>query len=170
MEKVWMLIKTITGLVILGAVLTFFVKSCSAIHESDRVRAEEASKNAAQLMEWDRLQALKAKQARMEHPSPPLPAPAPAVEQISNNPAPQIKPPTYSKSDLRQIEKANNTGRYEDLPDRIKYANNNKNPSCQKIIAAVRRLENDPQFETTKQIRLQWQQKFDEASRIGCEL
>ena len=171
MEKVWMLIKTIAGLVIIGSLLVAVGKGCSAAHERDSAKAEHAAQMAAELIEWDRLQALKAEQAKMEQSvPPPLPAPAPTVEQVNNQPASQVKFPAYSKSDLRQIEKANKTGRYEDLPDSIKYANYNENPSCRKIVATVRRLENDPKFETTKQIRLQWQQKFDEASRMGCEL
>lgn len=153
------------GLLIAGSILLLVFKSCSDIHDADRAKAEKATQDAAQLREWDRLAALKAEQDKVT-----FEAPASMVEEVSNQPASQVKPRIYSKSDLRQIEKTNRTGRNEDLPDSIKYANNNKNPSCHKIVATVRRLENDPQFETTKQIRLQWQQKFDEASRMGCEL
>lgn len=165
-----MLIKAIIVLIILGSILAAIGKGCSAAHERDRAKAEHDAQMAAELVEWDRLQALKAEQAKMEHPAP-LAAPAPTVEQVGNQHALQAPSLTYSKSDLRQIERANKTGRYEDLPDSIKYANNdNKNAPCQKIVATVRRLENDPKFETTKQLRQQWQQKFDEASRIGCKL
>lgn len=167
MEKVGMLIKAITVLIIIGFILAAVGKGCSAANERDRAKAEHDAQMAAELVEWDRLQALKAEQAKMEQPAP---ATAPEVEQVDSRPPSQVKPLTYSKSDLQQIEKANKTGRYEDLPDSIKYANNNQNKSCQKIVATVRRLENDPKFETTKQIRLQWQKKFDEASRMGCTL
>ena len=160
-----MLIKTITVLIIIGSLLAAIGKGCSAAHERDRAKVEHDAKMATELIEWDRLQALKAEQAKMEQS-----APAPTVEQVDNQPPSQVKPPTYSKSDLQQIEKANRTGRYEDFPDSIKYANNNQNKSCQKIVATVRQLENDPKFENTKQIRLQWQKKFDEASKMGCEL
>lgn len=165
-----MLIKAIIVLIILGSILAAIGKGCSAAHERDRAKAEHDAQMAAELVEWDRLHALKAEQAKMEHPAP-LAAPAPTVEQVNNQHALQAPSLTYSKSDLRQIERANKTGRYEDLPNSIKYANNdNKNAPCQEIVATVRRLENDPKFETTKQIRQQWQQKFDEASKMGCEL
>lgn len=169
MEKVGMLTKATIVLIILGSILAAIGKGCSAAHERDRAKAEHDAQMAAELVEWDRLQALKAERAKMEHPAP-LAAPAPTVEPVDDQPALQASPLTYSKSDLRQIEIANKTGRYEDLPDSIKYANNNKIPQCQKIVATVRRLENDPKFETTKQIRQQWQKRFDEASRMGCEL
>lgn len=68
------------------------------------------------------------------------------------------------------IKKHERSGKYEDLPNAIKYSNRNTDERCRRAVNEVRRLENHPSFDLDRSIRKDWQRKFDLAMNQGCEL
>jgi hypothetical protein len=63
-----------------------------------------------------------------------------------------------------------NSTEFRDLPASIRYGNDNKDPTCRRAVAKVRKLENDPRFENDRSVRLQWQDAFEATSAMGCRL
>lgn len=76
-------------------------------------------------------------------------------------------PPQEFTNAIKQHEK---TGRYKDLPSSIRYSNRNTDERCRRQGDEVRRLENHSNFESSQSIRKEWQQKFESAVALGCNL
>lgn len=96
-------------------------------------------------------------------------------DELASDPT-KIKLPAKPKHPLkpRQSVVSNTknapTSNYQDLPDSIRWGNNNSDTRCRQAVANVRRLENHPAFDTNRSIRIEWQEKFDVAHTMGCNL
>jgi hypothetical protein len=60
---------------------------------------------------------------------------------------------------------------YFSLPDRIRWANDNPSgTACHAAVAQVRKLDNDPSFDSDTNTRKRWSNAVEYAAMLGCKL